>query len=148
MLTKQDIDLYLSIAKPETPQDKQLVEYVRYDLYKMIEEYELHEKHFQNEIKKFKYVRAKPQIEKLENRIKELQQLNQDLIENNQKLKDAVKSAKRHCKKLNKFMENQLWYKLVIKKLNDTQRLLSNYKEIDRNLDEIEIILEGKNYDK
>ena len=147
MISKQDIDIYLSIAKPETTQDKHLIECIRVDLYKMIETFELHEKHFQNEIKKFKYVRARPQIEKLENTINDLKKQNLVLIEENEKLKDAIKSAERHCKKLNRWMQNQQWYKLVIKKLNDTQRLLSNYRDIDRNLDEIELALKGKDYD-
>lgn len=147
MLSKEQVDLILSMAKPETEQDKHLVECVRYDLYKMLEEYKLHEKHFESEIKKFKYVRAKPQLDEMQNTINELKKQNVDLMEENERFKYAIKSANRHCKKLNKFMQNQQWYKLVIKKLNDTQRLLSNYREIDRNLDEIEIILKGKDYE-
>lgn len=147
MLSKEQVDIMLSMAKPETEQDKHLVECIRYDLYAMIQDYELHEKHFQSEIKKFKYKRAKPQLDEMQNTINELKKQNIDLMEENGKLKDAIKSVNRHCKKLNKFMQNQQWYKLVIKKLNDTQRLLSNYREIDRNLDEIEIILKGKDYE-
>ena len=147
MLSKEQVDVMLSIVKPDTPQDKQLLECIRYDLYAMIQDYELHEKHFQAEIKKFKYVRARPKIEELENTINEIKKEKLDLIEENTKLKDTIKGLKRHCKKIDRYMQNQQWYKLVIKKLNDTQRLLYNYKEIDRNLDEIEVMLKGKDYE-
>ena len=143
MLSKEQVDLFLSMAKPETEQDKHLVECIRYDLYAMIHDYQLHEKHFQNEIKNFKYKRAMPEIEGLKKEIDNLKLERIKLIEENANQKCTIKSLTNHCKKLNKFMQNQQWYKLVVKKLNDTQRLLSNYRDIERNLDEIEIMLRG-----
>lgn len=143
MLSKEQIDIMLSMVKPETEQDKHLVECIRYDLYAMIQDYKLHEKHFENEVKKFKYKRAMPEIEELKKEIDNLKQERIKLIEENANQKNTIKSLTNHCKKLNKFMQNQQWHKLVVKKLNDTQRLLSNYRDIERNIDEIEIMLRG-----
>ena len=143
MLNKEQIDIMLSMAKPETEQDKHLVECIRYDLYKMIQDYELHQKHFESEIKKFKYKRAMPEIEELKKEIDNLKQERINLIEENENQKRTIKSLTNHCKKLKKWMENQQWHKLAVKKLDDTQRLLSNYRDIERNLDEIEIMLRG-----
>lgn len=147
MITKQQIDTLLSIVKPETPQDKQLLACIQYELYKCVDDYELSEKHFKNEIKKYKYVRALPKIQELEKNIKSLEKGYTDLLKEFKDKEAECKAYKRRVIKLQRFLRNDLYKQEMLKQIEKaTNRIYQyNYKldDVEEELKKLRESIEG-----
>ena len=139
MITKQQIDTLLSIVKPETPQDKQLLACIQYELYKCVDDYELSQKHFENEIKKYKYVRVKPKIEELENEVNKQIKEKHKIMEELAQVKSECKAYKRRVIKLQRFYWNDLYKKEILYQIEKATNRIYQYKY---NLDDVKEELE------
>ena len=147
MITKQQIDTLLSIVKPETPQDKRLLACIQYELYKCVDDYELSQKHFENEIKKYKYVRALPKIEQLEKDIKCLEETHLNLLKKFKDKEAECKAYKRRVIKLQRFLRNDLYKQEILKQIEKaTNRIYQyNYKldDVEEELKKLRESIEG-----
>lgn len=149
MITKESLNIFLKsiYKKCDTAEEKRLLECMSYDLNQMIDEATLQKKHFENEIKNLKYVKARPKIEELQNEINKQIKEKHKVMEELAQVKSECKAYKRRVIKLQRFLRNDLYKQEILKQIEKaTNRIYQyNYKldDVEEELKKLRESIEG-----